>query len=127
VEEDPAGMELREGCGLLTRAKGWDEAKKKADGQDKDTEGDGFVTPVDQDEGSGENEAEEGLGLVGVDREGVVSGVEHLGQRDEVEEERGGSCGDGDVAPARAIVERGRQHRKRGYAVEKNRDSEPEE
>ena len=85
MEEDPAGMELRERCGLLPRAEGWDEAKKKADGQDKDTEGDSFVTPVDQDEGGGENEAEEGLGFVGVNREGVVGGIEHLGQRDEVE------------------------------------------
>jgi hypothetical protein len=31
------------------------------------------------------------------------------------------------VSPARAIIEGGRQNRERGYAVEEDRDSEPEE
>jgi hypothetical protein len=44
-----------------------------------------------------------------------------------VEEERRSGCGDGDVAPARAVVERCREDGQRGNAVEKNRDSEPEE
>jgi len=56
-----------------------------------------------------------------------VGGVEHLNQRDEMEEHRGGGGGDGEVAPARAVVERSGQHGERGYAVEKDRDSEPEE
>ncbi len=64
---------------------------------------------------------------MGVDWEGVVGGVEHLGQRDEVEEQRGDGGGDGDVAPAGAVVERGGQDGERGYAVEENRESEPEE
>ena len=44
-----------------------------------------------------------------------------------MEEDGGGGGGDGDVAPAGAVVERGGQDRERRYAVEENRDSEPEE
>ena len=80
MEEDPAGVELREGGGLLAGAEGGDEAEKEADGQDEDAEGDGLVSPVDEEEGQGEEEAEEGLGLMGVDGKAVVGGVEHLGQ-----------------------------------------------
>ncbi len=77
--------------------------------------------------GQREKEAEEGLGLVGVDGKAMMGGVEHLGERDEVEENGGDGGGDGDVAPAGAIVEGGGQHGERGYAVEEDRDSEPEE
>jgi len=43
-------------------------------------------------------------------------------------EEDGGDGGrDGDVTPAGAVVEGSRQYGERGYAVEKDRDSEPEE
>jgi hypothetical protein len=35
--------------------------------------------------------------------------------------------GHGDVPPTRPVIERRRQHRKRGNAVEDDRDSEPEE
>lgn len=56
-----------------------------------------------------------------------MGGVEHLGKRDEVEEERRNGCGDGDVAPAGAVVERCREDGERGNAVEKDRDSEPKE
>jgi len=56
-----------------------------------------------------------------------VGGVEHLGERDEVEEDCGDGGGDGDVPPAGTVVEGGRQNRERGDAVEKDRDSEPEE
>jgi hypothetical protein len=44
-----------------------------------------------------------------------------------VEENGGDGGGDGDVPPARAVIEGGRQNRERGYAVEKDRDSEPKE
>ena len=64
---------------------------------------------------------------MGVDGEAVVGGVEHLGQGDEVEEEGGGGGGDGDVTPAGAVVEGGRENGERGNAVEEDRDSEPEE
>ena len=64
---------------------------------------------------------------MGVDGEAVVGGVEHLGERDEVEEDGGDGGGDGDVAPAGAVVEGGGQDGERGYAVEEDRDSEPEE
>ena len=64
---------------------------------------------------------------MGVDGETMVGGVEHLGQGDEVEEDGGDGGGDGDVTPAGTVVEGGGQHCERGYAVEKNRDSEPEE
>lgn len=52
--------------------------------------------------------------------------VEHLGKRDEVEEDGGDGGGNGYVTPAGAVVEGGGQDRKRGDAVEKDRDSEPE-
>ena len=64
---------------------------------------------------------------MGVDRKAMVGGVEHLGEGDEVEEDRSDGGGDGDVTPARAVVEGSGQNRERGYAVEKDRDSEPEE
>ena len=56
-----------------------------------------------------------------------MGGVEHLGEGDEVEEDGGDGGGDGDVPPAGAVVECGGQDGERGYAVEKDRDSEPEE
>lgn len=125
VEEDPAGVEDRKGGALLPGVECGEETEEEADGKDEDAEGDGFIAPVDQDKGRAEDEAEERLGLVGIDREGMMSGVEHLGQRDEVEEECRDGCGDCDVSPAGAVVERCREDRQRGNAVEKNRDSEP--
>ena len=107
VEEDPTGVEDRKGGALLSGVEGRDDAKEEADGEDEDAERDGFIAPVDEEEGQGEEEAEEGLGLVGVDREGVVGGVEHLGERDEVEEDCGDGGGDGDVTPPGAVVESG--------------------
>ena len=127
MEEDPAGVDQGEGRALLAGVKGRDEAEKKRDGEDEDAEGDGLVTPVDEEEGYGEEEAEEGEGFVSVDGEAVVSGVEHLGQRDEVKEDGGDGGWDGEMTPAGAVVESSGQNRERGYAVEKNRDSEPEE
>ena len=118
VEEDPAGVEMGKGRGLLAGAEGGDQAEKEADGKDEDAEGDGLVAPVDQDEGQGEEEAEEGQGLVGVDWERVVGGVEHLGQRDEVEEDaqrwwRGWRCGaSGGGRRARPAGPPGRQCRR---------------
>jgi hypothetical protein len=64
---------------------------------------------------------------VGVDRQAMVGGVEHLGEGDEVEEDGCNGGGDGDVPPAGTVVEGCGQDRERGYAVEKDRDSEPEE
>jgi len=86
VEEYPARVELRKRCGLLAGAEGGNEAEKEADGKDKDAERDSFVAPVNKDEGGGEDQTEEGLGLVGVDGQGVMGGVEHLDEGDEVEE-----------------------------------------
>ena len=54
-------------------------------------------------------------------------GIEHLGEGDEVKEDGGDGGWDGDVPPAGAVVECGGQDGERGYAVEKDRDSEPEE
>ena len=62
---------------------------------------------------------------MGFDRQAMVGGVEGLGERDEVEEGRGDGGGDGEVAPARAVVEGRGQHSEGRYAVEENRDSEP--
>jgi len=127
VEEDPAGVQVREGGCLFAGTEGGDEAEEEADGKDEDSERDGLVASVDEEEGEGEDKAEKGLGLVGVDGETVVGGVEHLDERDEVEEECGGGGGDGDVAPAGTVVQRRRKDGERGNTVEENRDSEPEE
>jgi hypothetical protein len=127
VEENPAAVDEGEGGGLLAGMEGRDEAEEEADGKEEDAEGDGFVAPIDDEKRRGEEEAEEGLGLVGVDGEGVVGGVEHLGERDEVEEDGGDGGGDGDVTPARPVVQGGGQDRERGYAVEEDRDSEPKQ
>lgn len=127
MEEYPSAVDEWEGGCFLARVEGGDETEEEADGKDEDTKGDSLVSPVDEKEGAGEEEAEEGLGLVRVDRETVMGGVEHLGERDEVEEDGGDGGGDGDVTPAGAVVEGGGQNGKRGYAVEEDRDSEPEE
>jgi len=64
---------------------------------------------------------------VGIDRESAVGGVEGFRDGDEVEEGSAECGGESDVAPAGSAIERGGQDRERGYAVEKDRDSEPEE
>ena len=112
---------------FLTGMEGGDEAEEETDREDEDAESDGFVSPIDEEKRQGEEKAEEGLGFVSVDREAMVGGVEHLGEGDEVEEDGGDGGGDGDMAPAGAVVEGSGQNRERGYAVEKDRDSEPEE
>jgi hypothetical protein len=106
---------------------GGNEAEEKADGENEDAEGDGLVSRINDEESECEEEAEEGLGLVGVDRQTMMGGVEHLGEGDEVEEDRGDGGGNGNVTPAGTIVEGSGQNRERGYAVEEDRDSEPEE
>ena len=127
MQEDPSGVEVGKGGRLFAGAEGGDEAEEEADGQDEDAEGDGLVAPCDEEKGQGEEEAEEGLGLVGIDRKAVVSGIEHLDQRDEVEEDRGGGGGDCDVTPAGTVVQRCRKDGERGKCVEEDCDSEPEE
>ncbi len=57
----------------------------------------------------------------------MVGGVEGFGQRDEVEEGGGDRGGDGEVAPARAVIQRRGQHSQGCNAVQEDRDSEPEE
>ncbi len=62
-----------------------------------------------------------------VDRKGSVRGIQGLGERDEVEEDPGERGRQGDGPPSGAVIECCRQHRESGYAVEDDRDSEPEE
>jgi hypothetical protein len=112
---------------LLTGMERGNETEKKRDRKDEDADRDGFVTSVDEKKGDSEEEAEEGESFVGVDRKAMVGGVEHLCQRDKMEENGGSGGGDGDVTPAGAVVEGGGQDRERGYAVEEDRDSEPKE
>jgi hypothetical protein len=54
MEEYPTGVDRWNGNGkggaLLAGMEGWDEAEKEADGKDEDAEGDGFVSPVDDEE-----------------------------------------------------------------------------
>jgi hypothetical protein len=57
----------------------------------------------------------------------MVGSVEHLAKGDEVEEDCGSGGRDGEVTPARPVVEGCGQDSERGYAVEEDRDSEPEE
>jgi hypothetical protein len=64
---------------------------------------------------------------VGIDGQAMVGGIEHLSEGDEVEEDGGDGGRDGDVTPAGAVVEGCGQNGERGNAVEKDRDSEPEE
>ena len=127
MEEDPAVVDEWEAGCLLAGVEGRDQAQKETDWKNEDAEGDGFVSPVDQQESDGEEEAEESLGLVGIDGKTVMGSVEHLSERDKVEEDGSDSSGDGDMTPTRAVVEGGGQNGKRGYAVEEDRDSEPEE
>ena len=59
-------MEDRKGGALLSGVA--DDAKEEADAGGREMPRDGFIAPVDQEEGQGEEEeAEEGLGLSGVD------------------------------------------------------------
>ena len=127
MKKNPAGVKDGKGGVLLARAKGGEETEEKADREEEDADRDGFVPPVDNEEGDGEKQTEESLGFVGVDRETVVGGVEHLGERDEVEEDGRDGGRDGDVTPAGPIVEGGGQDRKRRYAVEEDRDFEPKQ
>jgi len=55
----------------------------------------------------------------------VVGGVEHLHERDKVEEDGGYGGGNGNVTPAGPVVEGRRQDSKRGDAVKEDRDSKP--
>jgi hypothetical protein len=127
VQKNPTRVDDGKRSAFLAGMEGGDQTEKKADGKNKDAQGDGFVSPIDEEESADKEKAEKGLGLVGVDWQSMVGGVEHLGERDEVEEDGGDRGGDGNVPPAGAVVERGGQDRKRGYAVEEDRDSEPEE
>jgi hypothetical protein len=127
VQEDPTRVDDGKCGAFLAGMKGRDETEEEADGKDEDAQGDGLVSPIDEEEGAGKEEAKEGLGLVSVDWQSMVGGVEHLGQGDEVEEDGGEGGRDGDVPPAGAVVEGGGQDRERGYAVEEDRDFEPEE
>jgi hypothetical protein len=127
VEKYPTGVDHGKGRAFLAGVEGRDEAEKEADGQEEDAEGDCPVTPVDKKEGQGEDESEEGLGLVGVDWQTVVSGVKYLCERDKVKEYGGNDCRDGDVTPAGPVVESRWKNCKGGDAVEDNCDFEPEE
>ena len=127
VEEDPAGVKNWEGGVLLARMKRWDQTQKKADWQKKDAKKDRAVPDVDEEERQGKEKAKEGLSFVCVYRKAMMGRIEHLGQRNEMEEHCSYGGGDGDVAPARAVIKGHRQNRKRGDAVERDRNSEPEE
>jgi hypothetical protein len=125
VEEDPAGV--GEEDGLLTGAEGWDEGQEDCYGEDEDSHGDRSPAGVDGEEDYDQDESQHRLGFVGVYGQGVVGGVEHLGEGDEVEEGRGDGGGDGDAGPAEAVVQGRGQDCERGGAVEDEGDSEPEE
>jgi len=106
---------------------GGQETEEEGYRKQEDSERECAVTPVDEEEGESEEQAQEGLGLVGVDGQGVVGGREHFGERDEVKKESGDGGGDGEMTPAGTVVEGRRQDRERGDAVEEDRDSKPKE
>src|SRR5260370_664604 len=85
MEEYPAGVDHGRCSALLTGMEGRHQAEEEADGKDEDAQGDGFVAPIDEEKCQREEEAEQGLGLVGVDRQAMVGGVEHFGGVDVVE------------------------------------------
>jgi hypothetical protein len=126
MKEDPACMDQGKGSDLLAGVEGGDEAEQKTDGKDEDAERYSLVAPVDKEEGQSQQQTEESLSLVCVDRQSMVSGVEHLGQGDEVEEDSSESGRDGDMPPTGAVVQSRGQYRERGYTVKQDRDSEPE-
>jgi hypothetical protein len=92
----------------------------------KAAHGDRLVTGVNSEEGADQHHGSEGLGFVRFDGEGVVGCVEHLGEGDEVEEERDDGGGDGDAAPTGPVIQGRRQDRECGDAVADNSDSKPE-
>ena len=54
---------------------GRDEAEEETDGEDENGEGDGFVAPINEEKCKGEEETEESLSFVGIDRQVMVGGV----------------------------------------------------
>ena len=83
MHEDPAGV--GEENGLAAGAQGRNQGEEDGDGQHEDAEGDCAVAGVDGEEEQDQQERQQRLGLVGVYGQRVVRGVEHLGERDEVE------------------------------------------
>jgi len=70
-----------------------------------------------------QQQAEPGEGFVGIDGQGAVGGGEGLHDGDEVEEDSGQRCRDGNMPPAGAVIQRRGQHRQRGDTVENHRNS----
>jgi len=127
MKKDPSSVEMRKCRCFFAGTEGGDEAEQEADGEDKDAEGDGFVAPGNEQESQCEKKAEERLGFVGINGKTVVRRVEHLDERDEVEEDRRGGCRNSNMPPTGTVIQRCRKDSERGNAVEENRDSEPEE
>ena len=127
VDEDPAGAERQELPLTEARAEGSEHAKQEGHRKDKDADRDGAEAEVDREEADAEEQREERLELVDLDRQAMVGSAEHLHEGDEVEEDRGGGCGNGNVAPAETVVQGRGQDRERGEAVEEDCDFEPEQ
>jgi hypothetical protein len=126
VEEYPAGAD-GSGESFLPRAEGCQHGEHEGDRQDEDSQRDAAVPRVDDQKSEREDKRKQRLDFVGLDRKTMVGGVKRLGERYEVEESCGYGGGDGEATPAWAVVERRGQHREGCYAVQDNRESEPEE
>ena len=59
MQEEPAGAEEWVGDGLLPRLEGRNDGKQDRDGKEEDAEADGALLEVEQEEGCGEEDAEE--------------------------------------------------------------------
>jgi hypothetical protein len=125
VEEDPDSVELREWEGFLSGFEDGDEAEQEGKRKEEDAERDSPVSPIDKQKRESKEKAEKRLRLVGVDGKAMMRGVEHLRERNEVEEKCRHGCRNGDVPPPGTVIERCREDRQRGDAIKQNRDSKP--
>jgi hypothetical protein len=127
MQQQPARVDQRVGDRLVAWVERRDDRQQRRNRKQKDAERDGVVSVSKYQEGEDQEEAQPGERLMRIDGQGAMGCGERFDDGDEVEEGSGERCGHGDVSPARAVVECGRQHRECGDAVEDNRDAEPEE
>ncbi len=107
VRDEPADADAGGGKDVAIDAERGDEDDEKGDRQGEDAERDGSVKPPDEEEGSCDEEGEEGFCIADADREPAMGGGEHFDYRDEVEEEGEAAEVDGGFAPALAGKEHG--------------------
>jgi hypothetical protein len=123
MQQQPASVQFGVGEGLVAGVKRRHDSQQDRDGQKKNAKRYRSVQTSKDQEGDGQEQPEHGEGLVRIDRQRTVRGDESFRQRHEVEESAAERCRHSDVPPTRPVVERSRQHRQRGNAVEEDRDA----